>query len=275
MKRMAWMMLAASVAVAQTKPPIGEIMARVAENQAKSVEARKQFVYKQEELVALRRSNGTVDCQGKREYTVAPGPRGIDRQLVNSEGSLGSCSFNFENDSGDKGVSLNMNSDSTEGFSTSMGNTKDGVPRDLFPLTAHQQRLYEYKLRGTEMAKGRSVYRVSFRPNHQRDADGDEGYWKGEALIDAEEFQPVMVTTDLTAKIPMAVRVLLGTNVRGVGFSVSYQRVADGVWFPASFGGEFKVNVLFFFRRTMAINVKNGDFKRTDVKSDVAFDKLQ
>ncbi len=271
------MMLAASAALGQTKPSIGEIMARVAANQAKSVEARKQFVYKQEELVALRRSNGTVECEGKREYTVAPGPRGIERQVVKSEGTDESCTIhmNLDNDSGNNGLSLQVNNNSTEGLNTSMGNTKDGIPRDLFPLTTQQQRLYEYKLRGTETAKGRSAYRVSFRPNHQRDADGDEGYWKGEALIDAEEFQPVMVTTDLTAKIPMAVRVLLGTNVRGVGFAVSYQRVADGVWFPASFGGEFKVNVLFFFRRTMAINVKNGDFKRTDVKSDVAFDKIQ
>ena len=85
----------------------------------------------------------------------------------------------------------------------------------------------------------------------------------------------LLVTTDLTAKVPMGVRVFLGTNVKGVGFSVSYQRVADGVWFPASFGGEFKLNVLFFYRRSVSINVKNSDFKRTDVKSDVAFDKIQ
>ena len=39
--------------------------------------------------------------------------------------------------------------------------------------------------------------------------------------------------------------------------------------------GEFKLNVLFFFRRSVSINVKNGDFKRTDVNSNVAFDKIQ
>lgn len=76
-----------------------------------------------------------------------------------------------------------------------------------------------------------------------------------------------MVSTDLAAKVPLAVRILLGTNVHGVGFSVSYQRVAEVVWFPARFGGEFKLNALFFHRRSISINVKNGDFKRTDVNS--------
>ena len=56
-------------------------MARVAANQAKSVEARKQFVYKQEVTDALRRTNGKTACQEKREYTVAPGPNGVTRKI--------------------------------------------------------------------------------------------------------------------------------------------------------------------------------------------------
>lgn len=269
------MMLAAPAAPAQTPPPIDEIMARVAANQTRSVAARTQFVYRQEEMIALRKSNGTMECEGKREYTVTPGARGIERRLVKSEARRPPqhCSVSLASDS--LNVSVNADDAAMEGLSTSAGQSKDEIPRDLFPLTASQQRLYEYKLEATENYKGRPVYRVSFHPNHRRDGDGDAGYWKGEALIDAAEFQPVMVTTDLTAKIPMAVRVLLGTNVHGVGFSVSYQRVADGVWFPASFGGEFKFNALFFYRRSISINVKNSDFKRTDVKSNVAFDNIQ
>jgi hypothetical protein len=267
-------MLAASAAFAQA-PSIDDIMARVAANQEKSVAARTQFVYRQEELFALRRGNGSTECQGKREYTVTPGPRGAVRQAVKSEDSSNEhCSLNFTSDSG-KSVSVGTDGASTEGLSSPMGPSKDGIPRELFPLTAKQQHQYVYKLVGTETVHGRPSYRVSFHPNHHRDDDGAEGYWKGEALIDAAEFQPVLVTTDLTAKVPMAVRVLLGTNVKGVGFSVSYQRVADGVWFPAGFGGEFKLNVLFFYRRSISINVKNSDFKRTDVNSNVAFDKIQ
>src|SRR5271165_4166686 len=51
MKRLAWILIAASAGFSQA-PSMGDIMGRVAANQAKSVEARKQFVYRQQELVA-------------------------------------------------------------------------------------------------------------------------------------------------------------------------------------------------------------------------------
>jgi hypothetical protein len=50
MKRIAWMLIAASAGFSQVTS-IDDIIGRVAANQAKSVEARKQFVYRQEELV--------------------------------------------------------------------------------------------------------------------------------------------------------------------------------------------------------------------------------
>jgi hypothetical protein len=46
----------------------------------------------------------------------------------------------------------------------------------------------------------------------------------------------------------------------------------DGIWFPASFGGEFEVRALFFIKRSVAINVTNSDFRHTDVVSSLAFD---
>jgi hypothetical protein len=61
---------------------------------------------------------------------------------------------------------------------------------------------------------GRKVYRVTFRPNKHKDASGNQGYWKGEVLIDAEEFQPAHVNTDLTIAIPLPVRILLRTGIR-------------------------------------------------------------
>lgn len=256
------MTLAAFPALAQM-PDIDEIMSRVAANQAKSVEARKQYVYRQEELVSLHKGNGKLACQEKREYTVTPGSSGIVKQVMKSEVTGdGACGVTYENSSG-------MHFE-TDGIAN--GHSADGIPRDLFPLTAGEQRLYSYKIEGIEKYHDRKVYRVSFQPNRQRDKDGDEGCWKGETLIDAEEFQPVLVTTDLTAKIPMAVRILLGTNVRGVGFTVSYRRMPDGIWFPASFGGEFEVRALFFIKRSVAINVTNSDFRHTDVVSSLAFD---
>ena len=82
----------------------------------------------------------------------------------------------------------------------------------------------------------------------------------------------MQVSTDLTVGVPLPVRILLGTSVHGIGFNVSYRRLADGVWFPSGFGGEFSVRALFFFKQVVSINVTNSDFRRTDVNSAVTFD---
>lgn len=267
MKLAIWIALAGFPALAQT-PDIDDIMARVAANQAKSVEARQRYVYRQDELVSLHKGNGKVACEERREYAVTPGPAGIVKQVTKSEvKGDGTCAATFsDSDESHSGTRYSI------GDEVETKHTGDGVPHDLFPLTARQQLLYTYRMEGVEKYRGRRVYRIAFQPNHHRDNDGDEGFWKGETLIDAEEFQPVLVTTDLTAKIPMAVRLLLGTNVRGVGFTVNYQRMPDGIWFPGSFGGEFEVRALFFIKRTVAIDVTNSDFRHTDVASSLTFD---
>ena len=272
MKLVMWMALAGFPALAQT-PGIDEIMSRVAANQAQSVEARKQYVYRQEQLFSLHRANGMLACQQKWEYTVTPVPDGIVKHVVKSETKgQGHCgpptsetASGAQHTVGDSGVTVSWDE-------IGHGHSADGVPYDLFPLTAREQRKYSYQIEGSEAYHGRQVYRIGFRPNHVRDEDGEEGYWKGETLVDAAEFQPVLVTTDLTAKVPAAVRVLLGTNVRGVGFTVSYERMPDGIWFPAGFGGEFELRALFFYKRTISVNVTNSDFRRTDVVSSLAFD---
>jgi hypothetical protein len=274
--KIAWILLSAGVAYAQAQsstvqspPPIDQIMQRVGENQEKSVEARRHYVYKQEVLIAIRRSNGKVACQGKREYTVAPGPKGVTRTLVANLDESGECDKDSK-----QSLSASADSGMADGLGGPVGWEKDGVPRDLFPLAAHVQKHYDYRFVGMETYRGRPAYRIAFQPKQPRE-EVDAGDWKGEALIDAAEFQPISVTTTLAQKVPAAVRILLGTNVRGLGFSVNYERVADGVWFPSGFGGEFSLNVLFFYRRSVSINLKNSEFKHTDVNSDVAFEKIQ
>jgi len=270
MKLALYIALAGLPALAQT-PDIDDIMSRVAANQAKSVEARKQYVYQQEQLVRVLRANGKLAREEKREYTVTPKARGERKHMTAFEGKYedhGQLTSYYH--SGHEGKRIDIDGALVTAFDDE---SDDGIPHDLFPLTAREQRLYSYKLEGGETYRGRQVYRVGFEPNHQHDKDGDEGSWKGVALIDAEEFQPVQVTTDLGWKVPLAVRIVLGTNVRGVGFTVSYQRMPDGIWFPASFGGEFEVRAVFFYRRTISVNLKNSDFRRTDVVSTVAFDK--
>lgn len=73
----------------------------------------------------------------------------------------------------------------------------------------------------------------------------------------------------MARKVPYAVRTLLGTNLPGLGFTVTYAPLPDGVWFPVSFGTEFKVHLLFFYSRGITINVENRDFEKTHVTSDV------
>jgi hypothetical protein len=272
MKQFAWTLLAASAACCQT-PPIDDMMARVAANQEKSVEARKQFVYRQEELIRMLGSHGKVDCEQRLEYTVTPSATGIERLLVpNPEnGQTEHCGMHVAISNGE-GLSVGSSTTETDSLSASLGKSRDGVPSGLFPLTADAQRLYQYKLEGKEQYEGRPVYRVSFRPNHRKNDDGIPGFGKGKALIDAQEFQPVKVVTDLTFGIPASVQILLGTNVHGIGFTVTYRRLADGVWFPAEFGGEFSVRALFFFKQSVSLNTKNSDFKRADVNSLVSYE---
>jgi hypothetical protein len=67
------------------------------------------------------------------------------------------------------------------------------------------------------------------------------------------------------------VRTLLGTDVKGLGFSVAYDKFGEGLWFPVSYGGEFQIRALFVYKRTISISLANSNFRRTDVKSTVAF----
>jgi hypothetical protein len=138
------------------------------------------------------------------------------------------------------------------------GQSKDGLAKGLFPLTTKKQSQYLFTLMGQQKMNGRDVYRVTFRPKDKNDFD-----WKGEAFVDVHEFEPVVVYTEMSRKIPLAVRTLLGTNLPGLGFSVTYDREPDGVWFPVSFGTEFRMRVLFFIARDISMSLANTHFEKT------------
>jgi hypothetical protein len=67
----------------------------------------------------------------------------------------------------------------------------------------------------------------------------------------------------MSRKIPFAVRTLMGIDVPGLGFTVTYAPQPDGPWFPVTFSTEFKIEVLFFFRRQIILDAANRDFERT------------
>lgn len=277
--RVLLMLVAAGAAAAQAPqgaPAIEDIMSRVARNQAKTMDARTGYVYNQTQLLRMLRGNHKVAREERREYVVTPKDRGFNKKLAHFEGKYESHGQYVSFDKpGYHYKGLDLDGDLLQSFSEDMTDDKasrDGIGHDLFPLTYHQQLKYDFKLEGSETRQGRQVYRVSFAPKPKLTKLDDDGtIWKGEALIDAAEFQPVQVTTKMAWKMPLAVKTLLGTNVSGLGFTVTYDRIAEGVWFPVSYGGEFKFRGLFFYERTVTIAMKNSDFKKTDVTSNIAY----
>jgi hypothetical protein len=270
---------AAGFLAAQT-PDVDSIMSQVGINQAKSQEQRAQWIYQQKQVLRMVRSGGKIAREEHREYLVLPGRRGVKKELIKLDGRCAQHgTYHTYDKPGYTYKGLDLDGELINSLSNDMTDEKesvDGIESDLFPLTYHQQLKYAFRLEGgVEQYRGHQVWRVAFEPKKRAsliDADeGGDAIWKGEALIDAQEFQPVAITTSLAAKLPSAVRILLGTDINGLGFSLNYQKVADGVWFPISYGGEFEVTGLFFYRRTMSISLVNGDFRHTDVTSQIAF----
>ncbi|HEY1341554.1 MAG TPA: hypothetical protein VGF59_28785 [Bryobacteraceae bacterium] len=267
--------LAAGLAAGQT-PDVASIMSRVAVNQAKSQEDREQWVYTQKQLLRFIRGGGKLAREERREYTVAPQYRGIKKSLVHFEGKYADHGKEFAYDKPRyEYKSLDIDGQLIDELSNDMLSDRqgrDGIDREMFPLTYHEQLKYDFKFVKTEKYHGRDVYRVAFEPKPHVGGEEDGPIWKGEALIDAEEFQPVAVNTKMAKGLPLLVKTLLGTNIKGLGFSVTYDKFDDGVWFPVSYGGEFEVRAVFVYKRTMTISMQNVDFRRTDVKSEVAYE---
>lgn len=272
MKLLAIAVISSLSAMAQSLD-VNEIMARVAHNQTRSQEARREYTYHQKQLLRFNRGGGKIAREEHREYNVTPQAHGFHKELAQFEGKYENKGQYVSYDRpGHTYKELDIDGELINEMSEEMTNdrkSRDGIAADLFPLTEHQQHNYNFKLIGRENYRGSDVYRVKFEPKpHQQ---FDQAVWKGEALIDTTEFQPVYVHTSMAPKIPMAVKVLLGTNIHGLGFAVSYQRFEDGVWFPVSYGGEFEVRAVFFYKRKISVSMSNSDFRRTHVDSSVTY----
>ncbi len=272
MKLIASFAVLAAVGAGQT-PDVQTIMERVGRNQAQAVDQRKEFTFHQKQLFRLHRGNGKLAREENREYDVTPNGHGVSRELVHF-----AAKYEYKGKyidyvrPGYKYKGMDVDGELIQGLSEDMTNDKcsrDGIGGGLFPLTTEEQRKYNFKLLAAEQYRSRDVYRISFEPKpHQ---EFDEAAWKGEALVDAAEFQPVWVQSKLAFRIPLAVKTLLGTDIKGLGFSVTYQKFEDGVWFPVSYGREFEVRAVFFYKRTISVNMTNADFHRMNVNSNVTY----
>ncbi len=246
-----------------------EIMLRVGCHQDQALEARAAFIYHQKLLVRLHRPNGKLTREEHREYSVTPTPSGSQRKLTHFEGRYAHKGKLVSYDKPGyeyKGIDIDgAVVDGLAGDTAGDEDSRDGISKDLFPLTTFEQQRYAFHLDDTEDYRGKPAYRISFEPKKNGE---DEAAWKGTALIDATDYQPIWVATKLAFKIPMMVKVLLGTNVEGLGFSVSYQKFSGGVWFPVSYGGEFHVRAVFFYARNMSISLANEGFQRAVATSE-------
>lgn len=264
----------------QNLPPTAEvIMARVAAHQDRSNKLRADYLYHQRIQVASRKTNGKLMCEETTDYLVVPTPQGTKRELTRVNGRYWhkgrylnfyhrldphhGKDLNFDIGSGT--ASIDCQVADQLGNNLTGSKSKDGIGQDLFPLTTREQGKYQFHLIGKENLAGRPVYRVSFQPKDKKDYA-----WDGEADIDVHDFEPVDVYTKLSRRIPLPVRALF-LALPGVGFSVQYQRQPEGVWFPTSFGTEFEIRFLMFYRRDYTVSLENTGFKRAYVTSKVIY----
>lgn len=257
------------------QPTAVDIMARVALNQDHSEAERARYIYVQHSHTASRKGK-TVMCEEVTDYRVTPSDTGSTQQLLKLDGRLlqkheyityTTLAPKKEEPVSDHDDSLDgMDRDLIENMRSNLTNdkSKDGIGAHLFPLTSKNQLDYEFHLLGREQRNGREVFHLNFRPR-----DKDDYSWKGDAYIDTTAYQPVLIRTTMARNIPFAVRTLLGTSLPGLGFTVAYAPQPDGVWFPTTFGTEFKIHFLFFFNREITLSADNRDFAKTHVSSQI------
>ena len=282
-------------------------MNRVAINQDTAEAERAHYVYVQHAKMTSRRGN-TVMCEELTDYRFTPSTDGTDEQLLKVDGRFlknhkfisydkllprdedkpKDASKDSDKDKStakekdkqdkkdkkdkDKDPVFDPNSNETldrdlvENMRWNLihDKSKDGVNAHLFPLTTKDQLNYAFRMVARERLDGRNVYHVAFRPKEKNDFG-----WSGDAFIDTTAYQPVLVTTSMARKIPFAVRTLLGTDVPGLGFTITYAPQTNGVWFPVTFSTEFKIHVLYFFHRQIILDAQNRDFEETHVTSRI------
>jgi hypothetical protein len=238
-----------------------QIMAQVAINQDKAVELRRSFIYQQHVVIATRHFNGKLAREEKADYDITPGAAKEERKLKSITGRCQKKNqvILFTGEPLPESESLDANL--VQSFRDDLL-----VSKDLFPLTSEQQKIDRFQLLGHKQVEGRDTYIIGFSP-----ADSSSIDWAGEAWIDVDELQPVRVFTQLSRKLPLMVRTLLGTDLPGVGFNVQYKRLEKDVWFPVSFGSEFRLRAVFFIKRDISMSMQASGFRRAQAESKVEY----
>jgi hypothetical protein len=263
---------------AKQPEPADIIMAKLAVNQGRAQEMRRFFVYHQSILIRFKRGNGKLAREEQREYTVLPSEKGFTKELTHFVGKYEKGGKLIDYDQPKyRYKGLDIDGDLADELANSLTydkGTRDGISKDPLPLTADTQGKFSFELAAKEDYRGTEVYRITFKPKKLSLLDCDEddaSCWAGEVLVDVHEYQPVLVTSFLAKSIPKAVQILLGTNLKHLGFKVAYKKFEEALWFPVSYGSEFEVRGLFLYKRTIALSAVNSGFQKSDVTSTISF----
>ncbi len=266
---------------AQT-PDVDQIMSQVAAHQDQAEQLRSKFTYTQKVRIRALRGNGKLSREEFCVYSVLPTNNATKKELVQFKGRYESNGQIVEyNKPGEQIPNKKVDIDAgvVPGLRDGLINDKesrDGLGKDLFPLNSAEEKKYRYELQGEETYKGRPVYRIGFRPKKGFEGfDDNKTIWAGEALVDKADLQPISVTTRMSKGLPFFVKTTLGTNVHELGFTVSYAHFDNGVYFPVSYGGEFDIKAVFFYKRTFTISLENTDFRRGEAESKITFGQTQ
>jgi hypothetical protein len=266
---------------AQT-PNVDQIMSEVAAHQDQAEQLRSKYTYTQKVRIRALRANGKLSREESSVYNVLPTDKASEKQLAQFKGRYETNGQIVQyNKSGEHipNKKVDIDADVVPELRDGLINdkeSKDGLSKDLFPLTSDEEKKYRYELEGEETYKGRPVYRIKFQPQKKFEGfDDDKTIWAGEVLVDKADLQPISVTTHMSKGLPFFVKTALGTNVHELGFTVSYRRFDNEVYFPVSYGGEFDVKALFFYKRTFTISLENTDIRRGEAESTITFGRGQ
>lgn len=274
-----WLLgLLSAAALSSQTPGVDAIMTQVALHQDQAQRLRAKYTYTQKVRIRAVRSNGKLSREESCVYNAVPSEKGTEKNLVQCDGryeNKGQIIAYHRSGEPIPDKKVDIDASLLPGLRDGLVNdkdSKDGLAKDLFPLTSAEEKKYNYELEEESDYRGEPVYRIKFQPKKEFEGfDDDKTVWAGEALIDKVDLQPVSVTTHMAKGLPFLVKTMLGTNLHELGFAVSYRRFDREVYFPVSYGGEFDVKAVFFYKRTLTISLENTDFRRGEAASKITF----
>ncbi len=251
-------------------------MNQVAANLARGSELRTQYVFSQKLHTRLLRTNSKLAREERRTYNVFPSSHGVEHKLTSFAGQYEKQGkLHPYTDPKFRHKDLDIDGDLITEFAEAVvagKDSKDGIDLDLFPFLPKDLPHYTFQLLGSEDYRGRPVHRISFTPVK---GDDDAKPWAGEILVDAEDLHPLSIQTKLTFKVPFLIKTMLGSDIRQTGYSLTYTRLAPGLWFPATYGTEMRLDVLFGYKRVITLNMESTGFRKAGADSSITFDTPQ